>query len=290
MREYQIITDTNSDLPKAYVQEKGLVQVPQYTLLEGVTYEGAEGIDPADFYNKMKSGVEPQSQAINPAYTEEKFREVLDAGKDVLYISFGSTLSGSCNTAMMVARDLSEEYTDAKIIVVDTLTASLAEGILVMKAIDLKEEGKDIDTVAKWLEDNKCHACAVITVDDLHHLQRGGRLSKTSAAVGSLVNIKPILKVDAEGKLVADGKVRGRKKSFAALIEMMQTKITPELKKECGYAAVMHGNCLEEAQTLADAIKEKVGIDNVIINDINPSIGVHTGPGAILVAFFGNER
>ncbi len=127
MRDFQIITDTNSDLPKEYVIEKGLLQVPQYTLLQGVTYEGAEGIDPADFYNKMKAGEEPQSQAINPAVTEEKFREALDAGKDVLYISFASTLSGSYNTAAMTAQNLSEEYPDAKIITVDTLAASSNE-------------------------------------------------------------------------------------------------------------------------------------------------------------------
>ena len=136
MRDFQIITDTNSDLPKEYVIEKGLLQVPQYTLLQGVTYEGAEGIDPADFYNKMKDGEEPQSQAINPAVTEEKFREALDAGKDVLYISFAS-------------------------------------GLLVMKAVEFKEEGKSIEEVSEWLEDNKLHVAMTLTVDDLHHLQRG---------------------------------------------------------------------------------------------------------------------
>ncbi len=290
MREYQIITDTNSDLPKDYVVEKKLVQVPQYTLLEGVTYEGAEGIDPADFYNKMKNGIEPKSQAINPAVTEEKFRAVLDAGKDILYISFASTLSGSCNTAMMVARDLSEEYTDAKIIVVDTLTASLAEGMLVMKAVEMQEAGADIDAVAAWLEDNKLHMCVELTVDDLHHLQRGGRISKTTAMVGSLINIKPILKVTAEGKLEAAGSVRGRKKSIAALVDNMLQKVTPEWKQANDRVAVMHGNCLEEAQALAATVKKKLGVNEVIINDINPSIGVHSGPGAILVAFFGTER
>ena len=169
MRDFQIITDTNSDLPKEYVIEKGLLQVPQYTLLQGVTYEGAEGIDPADFYNKMKAGEDPQSQAINPAVTEEKFREALDAGKDVLYISFASTLSGRYNTAAMTAQNLSEEYPDAKIITVDTLAASVAEGLLVMKAVELKEEGKSIEEVSEWLEDNKLHVAMTLTVDDLHH-------------------------------------------------------------------------------------------------------------------------
>ncbi len=290
MKEFQIITDTNSDLPKDYVIEKKLILVPQYTLLEGVTYEGAEGIDPADFYNKMKAGVEPQSQAINPAVTEEKFRQALDAGKDVLYISFASTLSGSFNTAAMVAQNLKEEYPDAVINVVDTLTASIAEGILVMKAVELKEQGKSIEEVTKWLEDNSIHMSAMLTVDDLHHLQRGGRISKTTAVVGSLINIKPILKVTAEGKLEAAGNVRGRKKSIAALVNNMEENMTDQWKAVNTTVGIAHGNCPEEANALAETIKSKFGIENVIVIDINPSIGVHSGPGAILVAYFGNER
>ncbi|MGN0370790.1 MAG: DegV family protein [Butyrivibrio sp.] len=290
MRPYQIITDTNSDLPKSYVIEKNLIQVPQYTLLEGVTYEGAEGIDPADFYNKMKDGVEPQSQAINPAVTEEKFRLALDAGKDVLYISFASTLSGSCNTAMMVAKNLQEEYTDAKIIVVDTLAASLGEGLLVMKAVEMQEDGKDIEEVASWLEDNKTHVIFQLTVDDLHHLQRGGRVSKTSAVVGSLIGVKPIMHITADGKLEAAGTVRGRKKAIASLVDEMEKKNTVQWKALNKRVGIAHGNCYDEAVKLADTIKEKFGIEEVIINDINPSIGVHSGPGAILLSFFGTER
>lgn len=289
MREYQIITDTNSDLVKSYVVENGLIQVPQYTLLEGVTYEGAEGIDPADFYNKMKAGVEPQSQAINPAVTEEKFRLALDAGKDVLYISFASTLSGSCNTAIMVGKNLSEEYPDARIIVVDTLTASVGEGLLVMKAVDMQKQGASIEEVAQWLEDNKLKMCATLLVDDLHHLQRGGRVSKTTAVVGSIINIKPLLKVDSEGKLVAAGKIRGRKKAVAELLEMFKANFTEELKSLNNRVAVAHGNCPEEATALAESVREALGVE-VVVNDINPSIGVHSGPGTLLVAFFGNER
>ena len=290
MKEYQIITDTNSDLPKEYVSEKKLLQVPQYTLLEGVTYEGAEGIDPADFYNKMKAGVEPKSQAINPAVTEDKFREALDAGKDVLYISFASTLSGSFNTAAMVAQNLKEEYPDAVINVVDTLSASVSEGLLVMKAVELKEQGKTIEEVTQWLEDNKLHMSAVLTVDDLYHLHRGGRVSKTTAVVGSLINIKPLLKITSEGKLEAAGSVRGRKKSIAALVSKMQENMTDEWKAVNTTVAVAHANCSDEANSLADTIKEQLGIDNVLVADINPSIGVHCGPGAILVAYFGKER
>lgn len=291
MREYQIITDTNSDLIKSYVLEKGLLQVPQYTLLEGVTYEGAEGIDPADFYNKMAAGIEPQSQAINPAVTEDTFKKALDAGKDVLYISFASTLSGSCNTAIMVGRQLSEEYPDAKIIVVDTLTASVAEGSLVIRAVDNQANGMSIEDNAKWLEDNKLHQAAALLVDDLHHLQRGGRVSKTTAVVGSLINIKPLLKVDAEGKLVSAGKARGRKKALATLVDLVATaNQNPEMKELNKKVMLAHGNCLEETKELAEALKAQLGVEEVIINDINPSIGVHSGPGAILMGYFADAR
>ncbi len=291
MREYQIITDTNSDLVKSYVLDKGLMQVPQYTLLEGVTYEGAEGIDPADFYNKMAAGIEPQSQAINPAVTEETFRKALDAGKDVLYISFASTLSGSCNTAIMVGKQLEEDYPDARIIVVDTLTASAAEGLLVMKAVDNQEAGMSIEDNAKWLEDHKLNMAAALVVDDLHHLQRGGRVSKTTAVVGSLINIKPMLKVDEEGKLVAAGKARGRKKAVAMIVDLVaNANNSPEIKELNKRITITHGNCRAEAEDLAQTLKSQLGVEEVIINDINPSIGVHSGPGALLIGYFAESR
>ena len=289
MREYQIITDTNSDLPEEYIKEAGLLQVPQYTLFEGVTYEGARGIDPAYFYNKMAEGAMPQSQAINPAVTEEEFRKILDAGKDILYISFASTLSGSCNTAMMVAKELSEEYPDARINVVDTLAASIGEGLLVIEAVKMQKQGKDIDEVTKWLEDHKLNLVTELTVDDIKHLQRGGRVSKTVAVVGSLINIKPFIKVSPEGKLVADGTARGRKKSLSKLVSLVEEKMTGEWKDADTIIGIAHANSPEDAKSLAGVIEEKFN-KKVIINDINPSIGVHTGPGAILITFFGTER
>lgn len=290
MRPYQIMTDTNSDLQKTYVVQKGIVQVPQYTLFEGKTYEGAEGIDLTTFYDKMKSGAMPQSQAINPAVTEEKFRSVLEAGKDILYISFASPLSGSCNTAMMTAVSLQEDYPDAKIIVVDTLNASLGEGLLVMKAVDMQEAGEDIETVAQWLEENKRHLVTMLIVDDLHHLQRGGRLSKSNAIVGSIVSVKPLMHISAEGKLEATGSVRGRKKALNALVENMEKKAVGDYREQNNRVAIAHGNCPEEANKLAQTIKDRFGIKEVVINDINPSIGVHSGPGAIMLSFFGTEK
>ncbi len=290
MRPFQIIIDTNADTPKEYILEKGIVQVPQYTLLNDVTYEGAEGIDPADFYVQMKNGALPQSQAINPGVCEDKFRAVLDAGKDILYISFSSEMSGSYNTAAMTAQTLSEEYTDAKIITVDTLGASVSETLLLMQAVEMQEAGKTIDEVATWLEENKLHSIVLFTVDDLFHLQRGGRLSKGSAIMGSIINIKPMMKINDAGKLEACGKVRGRKKALNALVDVMAEKMTDEWKPLNKRVGIAHGNCMEDVQTLTDLIRERFGIEEFVINDINPSIGVHSGPGAIMMAFFGNAR
>ncbi len=290
MREFQIITDTNSDLPKKYVMEKKILQIPQYTLLEGITYEGAEGIDPVYFYEKMAKGVEPQSQAINPMVAEETFRKVLDLGKDILYISFASTLSGSYNTAMMVANNLSEEYTQATIKVVDSMSASLSEGLLVMKAIEMQEANRTLLEIEEWLEKYKFNVVTMFTVDDLHHLQRGGRISKTTAVVGSVINIKPILNLTKEGLIKPAGSVRGRKKSIHTLIDTMEEKMTEEWVKYNSTVVIMHGNCIEDANKVAKMVKEKFNIKNIVINDINPSIGVHSGPGALVLSFFGTER
>ena len=290
MREYQIITDTNSDLPKDYVTSKNLIQVPQYTLLDGVTYEGAEGIDAADFYERMAAGSEPQSQAINPAVCEDKFREVLDAGKDILYISFSSALSSSYNIAVMTANELKDEYPDAKIVIVDTLSASLGEGILVMRAIDLKESGKTIDEVASIIENDKLHEVTLFTVDTLKYLQRGGRISKTAAVMGTVINIKPLMNVNNAGNLAASGKEKGRRKAISALLNIMETKMTDEYKDMNVRVGIAHGNCMDEVERVKAAITERFGITEFVVNDVNPSIGVHSGPGTICIAFFGTER
>lgn len=290
MRDYQIITDTNSDLPSTFVDAHGLLQVPQYTLLEGVTYEGAIGIEPEYFYQKMAEGVEPKSQAINPAVTEECFRKALELGRDVLYISFASTLSGSCDTATMVGNQLKEEFPEAEILVIDSMNASLSEGLLVMKAMKMQSQGASIHQVADWIEEYKLHMIMLFTVDDLHHLQRGGRVSKTTALVGSLINVKPIMNISDEGKIVPAGTVRGRKKSIATLVEIMESKITDQWKEYNDTVAIMHGNCFEDAKKLSDQVKVVLPEAKVIINDINPSIGVHSGPGALMLSFFGAGR
>jgi len=290
MRPYQIMIDTDSDMPKSYIEQEGIILVPQYTLLDGVTYEGAEGIDPKDFYDRMAAGSEPQSQAINPAVCEEKFRSVLDSGKDIIYLSFSSALSSSYNIAFMTARELEEEYEGARVVVIDTLSASIGQTLMAMNAIDMQKAGKTLDEVVDWIEKTKLNKICLFTVDTLKYLQRGGRVSKTAAVMGTVINIKPLMHVDNEGKLGATGKERGRRKAISALLDTMEAKMTDDWKDVNKRIGIVHGNCMDEVERIEKMITEKFGITEFVVNDINPSIGVHSGPGTICMAFYGTER
>lgn len=289
MREYCITTDSNSDLPREYMEKLGTVIIPQYYSFGDTVYGDELHMPPAEFYERMKNGELPQSQANNPAVIEEKFRALLDKGLDIIHIAFSSALSGSYNNVCMVARELSEEYTDAKITVIDSLNVSLGESILVIHANDLKDKGASYEEVVDELNTFKNHINVQFTVDDLFHLQRGGRVSKTTAVLGSALNLKPFLYVNQDGGLSADGTVRGRKKSLRMLVDRMKAT----LMEDTDYSlpvGVVHGNCPEEAQSVADMIKEETGFTNVIINDISPSIGTHAGPGALGVLYFGQVK
>ena len=289
MREYCITTDSNSDLPREYMEKLGTVIIPQYYSFGDTVYGDELHMPPAEFYERMKNGELPQSQANNPAVIEEKFRALLDKGLDIIHIAFSSALSGSYNNVCMVARELSEEYTDAKITIIDSLNVSLGESILVIHANDLKDKGASYEEVVDELNAFKNHINVQFTVDDLFHLQRGGRVSKTTAVLGSALNLKPFLYVNQDGGLSADGTVRGRKKSLRMLVDRMKAT----LMEDTDYSlpvGVVHGNCPEEAQSVADMINEETGFTNVIINDISPSIGTHAGPGALGVLYFGQVK
>ena len=289
MREYCITTDSNSDLPREYMEKLGTVIIPQYYSFGDTVYGDELHMPPAEFYERMKNGELPQSQANNPAVIEEKFRALLDKGLDIIHIAFSSALSGSYNNVCMVARELSEDYTDAKITIIDSLNVSLGESILVIHANDLKDKGASYEEVVDELNAFKNHINVQFTVDDLFHLQRGGRVSKTTAVLGSALNLKPFLYVNQDGGLSADGTVRGRKKSLRMLVDRMKAT----LMEDTDYSlpvGVVHGNCPEEAQSVADMINEETGFTNVIINDISPSIGTHAGPGALGVLYFGQVK
>lgn len=289
MREYVITTDNNSDLPEEYLKEHGIGCMYLSYAMDGKNYKHGSFLPVHEFYDTMRNGSMPTTSQVNPQDARAVFEPFLKEGKDILHIAFSSGLSGTYNSSRIAAEELMEEYPDRKIIVVDSLAASLGQGLLVYLAVEKKEQGEDLETVAKWTEENKLHMVHLFTVDDLNHLYRGGRVSKTTAVVGSLLNIKPVLHVDNEGKLVAIGKVRGRKKALQELVKLMEEKLGSYYDK-CHTIFISHGDCESDAQYLAEKVKEKYQINTIIMNQVCATIGAHSGPGTMALFFVGDER
>lgn len=289
MKKFIITTDTTCDLPNEYLDQKGIKTLPLYYNFDGTIYGDENILEPKVFFDTMRGGAMPTTMAVNPSAANTLFRSLIQEGYDVLHIAFSSALSGSCSVAATVAREICDENPEAKIIVIDSLAASLGEGLLVHKACELKDSGKTIDQVAEWLEANKLTINHIFTVNDLHHLHRGGRVSKTSAIIGTLINVKPVLHMSNEGRLVPLYNVRGRKKALISLVDEMD-KLTNQGSIKNDTVFISHGDCLEEAQIVADQIKERFGVENILINYICPTIGAHAGPGTVSVFFLGQER
>lgn len=289
MKDFVITTDSNCDLLPEYIKEKEVGIIPHYYELNNTVYGDEVNLTPKEFYDSMRKGLMPTTMASNPAVINSTFSEYIAQDKDVLHISFSSALSGGCSNVAAGARELCEEHTQSKIIVIDTLNASMGQGLMVMKAVELKEEGKSLQEIADWLETHKQNFCVQFTVDDLFHLQRGGRVSKMTALVGSMINIKPILVINNEGKLVPAGTVRGRKKSLSTIVSNMLKQIGSYIDTPCTIC-VVHGDAKEDAEYVAILIKEVVKEATIVINVISPSIGAHSGPGAIGICFWGEDR
>jgi DegV family protein with EDD domain len=290
MKPFIITTDSASDLPDDYVKNHGLRILPLYYSFDGVVYGGEnKHLTPKEFYDKMRDGAMPKTTAVNPEIANQVFRELLKEGYDILHIAFSSPLSGSCSVTTTVAREICDEIPDARIVVVDSLCASLGEGLLVHKALALKESGKTMDEIIDWLEKNKLHLCHIFTVDDLHHLHRGGRVSRTTAIIGTLINVKPVLHVDNEGHLTSLNNVRGRKKALISLVDQMEKRINGYIDQN-DIVFISHGDCQEDADFVADLIKERIGIQNILIGYVMPTIGAHSGPGTVALFFMGNTR
>ncbi len=287
MNEFVIVSDSTVDLPKEYLQSKQVPIISLSYIMDGVTYEEMDGLSHKEFFEKLRAGSLPTTSQINPEQAREALELFAKEGKDILYIGFSSGLSGSYNSVRMAAEDLKEEYPDINIITIDSLCACMGEGLLLYKALELKEHGKSMEEIAKWVEANKLHICHNVTVDDLNHLHRGGRISKTTAVVGSMIKIKPIIHMSDEGKLVVIGKERGRKKSLVSIVDRME-------KQMQGYdndiVMITHGDCIEDAEFVKKQVEERFGIHNVMINGIGSVIGSHTGAGVVAVFFMGDKR
>lgn len=283
---YQIITDSCSDLTEAQLQ---YLQVSCTNLT--VMYNGENHTsfsDPAAvkaFYDEIRGGVMATTAAANPDDWAQMMKPALEAGEDVLVITFSGGMSTTYQSAVIASKDLQEEYPQRKIIVIDSLAAALGQGLLVYHACHKRDEGMGIEELAAWVEENKFHVAHWVTVDDLSHLKRGGRISATSAIVGSMLNIKPIIHVDNDGHLINTAKVRGRK----AAMEYLVKKFT-ETCTDFDTVFIGHGDCPEDAATLEAMLREAHPIKEVVTGYVGPVIGAHTGPGVLVVFFMGTSR
>jgi len=288
MKDFVISTDTTSDLPESFIQKNDIDIHPLYYAFGDEIYGSNNGLPEKEFYARMRNGALPTTMATNPEDSELIFQKRVDQGLDILHIAFSSALSSSCNNSTLAANEIMEKNPGSKIIVIDSLSASMGEGLVVYRAIQLKNEGKSIDEVAEYISSHLQNFCHQFTVDDLNHLHRGGRVSKAAAVLGTLASIKPMLHVSSEGKLIPIGKVRGRKKSLIALVDRMEETIG-SYRNETDVAFLSHGDCIEDAQFVADLVKERIGI-NVIINPVCPTIGSHSGPGTVALFYMGEKR
>ena len=289
MSEYVITTDNNSDLPEKYLKDHGVGCMYLSYSMDGKNYTHENFLPEHEFYEAMRNGSMPTTAQVNPENAKALLEPYLKEGKDILHIAFSSGLSGTYNSSRIAAEELMEEYPDRKIIVVDSLSASLGQGLLVWLAQQKKELGQTLEDVVDWVEKNKLKMVHLFTVDDLNHLYRGGRVSRTTAIVGSMLNIKPVLHVDNEGKLTAIGKVRGRKKALQELVKLMDEKIG-SFGADCDTIFISHGDCEQDAQYVAAKVKEKYNIKSIIINQVGATIGAHSGPGTMALFFVGDVR
>lgn len=289
MSTFKIITETTCDMPKSYYTDNNIGTLQLACIMDGVTYNKENEISDEDFYVRLRAGSMPTTSQINPEQAKEAFLEALKDCDEILYLGFSAGLSGSYQSACIAAEDVMEEKPGVKIHLVSTLAASMGQGLMLAKAIEMRDNGETAENIAKYLTDHIQNQVSLVAVDDLFHLYRGGRVSKTSAIVGSMVGIKPIIHINEEGKLIPINKVRGRKKSLTTLVDMMEKQVGSfkEANKEI---FISHSDCREDAEFLAEQIKDRLGYENFRINYIGPVIGSHTGPGTVAVFFWGDNR
>ena len=290
MSNFVILTDSSADLGDDLVRQLDVQVLPLSFTLEQQTYHNYPDnreMEPHAFYQKLRDGAVATTSAVNVSQYTEFLEPLLQAGQDVLILAFSSGLSATYNSSVIAVQELAEKYPERKLYTVDTLCASLGQGLLVYLAARERDSGKTIEEVRDWAEANKLSICHQFTVDDLHFLKRGGRISATTAVVGSMLQIKPVLHVDDEGHLINIAKARGRQASLKALVDKMEkTAIDPAHQT----VFISHGDCLEDAQMVADLVKERLGVPEVYLNPIGPVIGTHAGPGTVALFYVGTER
>ena len=288
--DFAIFTDSSADLGEDLVREMDIQVLPLSFTIQDKTYHNYPDnreLDPHVFYQMLREGQTATPAAVNVEQYLQAMEPELQAGRDVLVLAFSSGLSATCHSAQIAAQELSEQYPERKVYVVDSLCASLGQGLLVWYAARMKNEGRGIGAVRDWLEENKLHLCHWFTVDDLHFLKRGGRISSATAVLGTMLSIKPVMHVDDEGHLTKVGTARGRNASLKALVDhMAETAIDPAGQT----VFISHGDCEEDANKVAEDVKRRFGVQTVVLNNVGPVIGAHSGPGTVALFFLGRHR
>ena len=289
---YKLFTDVMCDLPLDYVNAHGLEVIPLSVLIDGQDYvlaadpAGAGCIEPGAFYQRLRAGADAKSAQASAEKIVEMMRPYLAQGQDILYIAFSSGLSGTCESGLAAREQLQAEFPERKIVVIDSLCASLGEGLLVSLAVEKMEAGQSIEEVAAFVEAIKLNVHHWFTVDDLNFLKRGGRVSGAAALLGTMLSIKPVLNVDDAGHLIPKEKQQGRKRALKALVDHMKDNCNDPTKYPI---TLSHGDALEDAQFVEKLIREQFGASVNIINFVNPVIGCHSGPGTIALFFVGDR-
>lgn len=288
-RDYVIIADSTNDLPEDFTRENGVVIVSLLYQLNDDVYGKERNLTPHEFYEGMREGKATKTAAVNIDDIREQFMKAIMDGKDVLFMCLSSGISSTAANAFVCKAEIEEEYPGAKICVIDSLCASGGQGMLLYNAILNKDKGMTVTENYERLESIKMNIVHKFTVEDLKYLQRGGRISKTAAAIGTMINIKPLLHVDNEGKLVAESKVRGRRKALQQMVKEME-KCMGSYRDKQDLIIVCHADALDDAQYTVDAINEMYHPGRVIISGVTPTIGAHSGPGTIAIFFMGDVR
>ena len=290
MADYVLMTDSCCDLSAKMAEELGLEVLPLRLELEGKSYrnllDGSE-IAFQEFYSRVRAGAMPVTSAVNVGEFDAVMRPILEAGKDILCLCFSSALSTTYQSAVIAARELGETFPERRVRVVDSLCASMGQGLFVWLCAQEKKKGKTLEEVLDFAEGAKANICHWFTVDDLNHLKRGGRVSAAAALFGTMLSVKPVLHVDDQGRLIPMEKCRGRRASLTALVDHMEkTAVDPERYP----VFISHGDCLEDAEFVAEEVRRRLGVKEIYCNYVGPVIGSHTGAGVVTLFFVGNSR
>ena len=286
---FKIFTDNGSDIPEDYAREHNIETLNLATIIDGVVYNQGVELKKDKFYEMLAAGSKPSTSQINPEQAKQFFEEHIADADEFLFICISSGLSGTYQSLNVGAREIMEKYPGKRIEVVDTLTGSLGEMLTLYKAVKMRDAGVSFDEVVSFVKENAVHSCLAITVDNLMDLWRGGRVSKTSAIIGTIAAIKPFITVENDGTLNAGGKIRGRKKSLDHIVDYMEEHMG-SYRDMNEIIMIAHGNCPEDAEYLKNKIEERLGFKKFMVNQIGPMIGTHTGPTICLAGYFGETR